>query len=316
MTNLSDPSRYTLLGVPNNLAGNTKADLAIRAGDSFPFPFKRNRDLLELQFKNMTDTMSIFSEIDFTGTYTDDVNTDGDTAPYNLFPTSNATNGGFALHGNKATKYVVPTSSYTFFNELKAAALVLNKTDAIIAGTELGGFDTHNNQGGVTGTHANLQRNIAWAMYALKKYFTKYSDKVKWQDIVVITLSEFGRTTIQNGSGGTDHAEANVMFVAGGAVKGYGKGNPSGVFAGSPNDPAQPWVPGATGSMFLASKRYLQRAVDYRSVLGKLIRDHLGATQDQLNRIIPGYAVPGENLKAGGKSSVDNVTIIGEPPIV
>ncbi len=318
MTNLSDPTRYSLLGVPNTAAGNTKADLAIRAGDAIPFPLKRNRDLLELQFQNMTDTMNVFASIDFSGTYTDDVNTDGDTAPYNLFPTSNATNGGYALHANSATKYVVPTGAYPFFNELKAAALVLNKTDAIIAGTEMGGFDTHNNQGGVTGTHANLQRSIAWSMYALKKYFTKYSDKVKWEDLVIVTLSEFGRTTVQNGSVGTDHAEANVMFVAGGAVKGYQKGNSSGVFGASPNDQV-PWVPGPAstkGTMFGASGRYLQRAIDYRSVLGKVIRDHLGASQDQLNRIIPGYAVPGEALKSGGLSTVDKTAIMGELPLV
>src|SRR5678816_262313 len=111
------------------------------------------------------------------------------------------------------------------------------------------------------------------AMYALKKYFTKYSDKVKWDDLVVITLSEFGRTTAENGTNGTDHAEANVMFVTGGAIKGYGKANSSGVYGASPND-GLPWIPGpasAKGSMFGASGRYLQRAVDYRSILGKLI---------------------------------------------
>ena len=42
--------------------------------------------------------------------------------------------------------------------------------------------------------------------------------------------------------------------------------------------------------MYAADSRYLLRAVDYRSVLGKLVRDHLGASQEQLNRIIPGYA--------------------------
>lgn len=318
MTNLSDPSRYSLLGVPNTAAGNIKADLEIRMGDSFPFPSKRNRDLLELQFQNMTDTMDLFAQIDFSGTYTDDTNTDGDTAPYNLFPTTNAQNGGYALHANSATKYVVPTGSYGFFNELKSAALVLNKSNAIIAGTELGGFDTHNNQGAATGQHANLQRTIGWAMYALKKYFTKYSDKVKWEDLVVITLSEFGRTSVQNDSGGTDHAEANVMFLAGGAIKGYQKGNSTGVFGGSPND-SIPWVPGpqaAGGSMFGASQRYLKRAIDYRSVLGKLIRDHLGASQDQLNRIIPGYADPRESLQNSGTSAIDKTAIMGEVPIV
>ena len=315
MTNLSDPSRYSLLGVPNTIAGNTKADNALRAGNALEFPWKRNRDLLELQYKNMTDTMNVFASIDFRGTYVDDVNTDGDTAPYNLFPTANAQNGGYALHANDPTKYVVPTGSYGFFDDLKAAALVLNKTDAIIAGTEIGGFDTHSNQGGVTGTHANLQRSIGWAMYALKKYFTKYNDKAKWEDVVVITLSEFGRTTIQNSDVGTDHAEANVMFVAGGAVKGYNKGNTNGVFGASPSD-SVPWQIGPTGSMFQASSRYLKRAVDYRSILGKLIRDHLGASQEQLNRIIPGYAVPTEFLKNGGTSTKDGVKIMGELPIV
>ena len=197
----------------------------------------------------------------------------------------------------------------------------MNKTDAIIAGTEMGGFDTHNNQGSVNGAHANLQKRIAWAMYALKKYFAKYADKTSWKDVVVITLSEFGRTTIQNNSAGTDHAEAGVMFVAGGGVKGFGKSaNGSGVFGCHPSDKYNgqlvPWQVGQTGSMFQASSRYLKRAVDYRSVLGELIRDHLGATQPQLDRIIPGYAAAGERLKTGGVVTKDNTAIAGELDLV
>ncbi len=194
---------------------------------------------------------------------------------------------------------------------------MLNKTDAIISGTSLDGFDTHNNQGSVTGQHPNLQRTIAWAMYSLQKYFTQNADKLTWDNLVVVTLSEFGRTTIENSTGGTDHAEAGVMFIAGGNVKGYAAGR-SGVFGCSPND-SIPWVTGQTAgasSMFGADSRYLKRAYDYRSVLGKLIRDHLGASQDQVNRIIPGYAIAGENLKAGGRSSKDGVNIIGEPDII
>ena len=117
-----------------------------------------------------------------------------------------------------------------FFARLKAAALVLNKTGAFIAGTELGGFDTHEGQGGVTGTHPNLNRAIGWAVYALRKYFTRYGKggpnaeadaQVSWDDVVVVTLSEFGRTTVENADLGTDHAEAGLMFMAGGAIKGY-----------------------------------------------------------------------------------------------
>jgi uncharacterized protein (DUF1501 family) len=314
MTNLSDPSRYSLLGIPNG-TGDAKADAALRAGNSYPFPPKRSRDLLELQYKNMQDTMSIFESIDFSVNYTDDVNTDGDAGPYNLFPNSNAQNGGFAFNGNNAAKYVVPTGSYGFFQNLKSAAIVLNKTDAIIAGTQLDGFDTHSNQGGITGSHSNLQRSIGWAMYALKKYFTKYADKASWNDVVVITLSEFGRTTDENSDAGTDHAEAGLMFVAGGGVKGFNKGNPSGVFGASPSDRI-PWQPGKPGSMYGVSSRYLRRAIDYRSVLGKVIRDHLGASQEQLNRIIPGYAVPAEFLRNGGLSARDGTQIMGEVPVV
>jgi uncharacterized protein (DUF1501 family) len=192
---------------------------------------------------------------------------------------------------------------------------VLNKTDAIIAGTQLDGFDTHSNQGAAAGSHSNLQKSSGWSMYALKQYFTQYADKVNWNNLVVVTLSEFGRTTVENSDAGTDHAEAGVMFVAGGAVKGYNKGNTSGVFGGSTSDTV-PWVAGSTGSMFGASSRYLKRAYDYRSVLGKVIRDHLGASQDQLNRIIPGYTVTGESLKSGGVSTKDGTTIMGEPPVV
>ena len=70
-----------------------------------------------------------------------------------------------------------------------------------------------------------------------------------------------------------------------------------------------------SGSMFGASQRYLKRAIDYRSVLGEIIRDHLGATPQQLRRIIPGYAVEAENLEGGGPS-VDTTPIMGELGIV
>ena len=317
MTNLTDPNRYNLLGLPNTTDGNNKADRALLNANAFPSPSKNNRDLLGLQYKNLTDTLSIFAALNFTeagNTFTDDAATDND-APYYLFPTSNAKNGGYALHANDPQKYVVDTGSYGFFNNLKAAAVILNNTDAIVAGTELGGFDTHSVQGQVTGAHPNLQRRIAWAMYGLRKYFQKYSNKATWNNLVVITLSEFGRTSIENSDRGTDHAEAGVMFLAGGGVKGYNKGNPSGVFGCHPSD-SVPWVAGQTGSMFGTGGRYLKRAYDYRSILGKIIRDHLGATQNQLNFIIPGYVDTREKLQTGGTSTIDNTPIMGEPNVV
>jgi uncharacterized protein (DUF1501 family) len=248
----------------------------------------------------------------------DNEDTDGDR-PYSLFPTTNAKNGGYTRN-NDPLKYVVPTSSYTHFNNLKAASIVLNKTPALVTGVSLDGWDTHNNQGAATGSQANLLRQVAWSIYALKKYFTQYADQCRWEDLVVVTLSEFGRTTVENSNGGTDHAEAGVMFVAGGGVKGFQAGSlggvqRSGVFNCGGTDPI-PWQTGQNGTMFQSTGRYLKRATDYRSVLGKLIRDHLGATQPQLDRVIPGYASAKESLKTRGIQTKDGTEVIGEPDLV
>ncbi|MBM3877000.1 MAG: DUF1501 domain-containing protein [Verrucomicrobia bacterium] len=344
MTNLTDPLRYDLLGIPNTSTNaNAKAFGAVTNAAPFAFPDKLNRQLLSLQYANMTSTLQIFAAIDFTengNTFLDDTALDGESAPYHLFPTTSAKNGGYAMHGNDTNKYVVPSNSAALFSNLKAAALILNRTDAIVAGTEFGGFDTHSAQGGATGAHANLQRQVAWALYSLRKFFRIYGKggaqemagaQIGWNDLVIVTLSEFGRTTIENNSTGTDHAEGGGMLVAGGAVKGYGKpGATTGVFGCHTSD-SVPWVNGpagaapanATGSMFGISNRYLKRAYDYRSVLGRIIRQHLGATQTQLNRIIPGYANESqEHLLSGGtvaspiESGSTTTAIMGEPDLL
>ena len=313
LTNMSDPTRYELWGTPTP-TGDQKLMTSILNGDQARFADKRSRPLLQLSYENVVSTLNLFGTIDFTedgNTFVDDVATDGGTAHYYLFPTTTVKNGG----GTPAN-YVVDVAASSFFQQLKGAALILNHTDAIIAGTEMGGFDTHNNQGGVTGTHADLQSRIGWAIYALRKYFKNNANRVNWDNLVVVTLTEFGRTTVQNSNNGTDHAEAGLMWIAGGGVKGYGKaGRTSGLLGGHPSDPI-PWTTGTGGSMYGVAGRYLQRAVDFRSVLGEVIRDHLGATQAQLNRIIPGYAAPGENLLSGGTSSVDGTSIMGEVDVI
>ncbi|MEO6036004.1 MAG: DUF1501 domain-containing protein [Verrucomicrobiota bacterium] len=335
LTNLSDPTRFKLLGIPNSAAGQLKATNNILAANKFTFPDKKSRGLLNLQYQNMASVFDLINP----ALFSDAQNTFKDANGNYLFPTSNAKNG----NGSGVANYVVDTGAYGFFTNLKAAALILNETDAIIAGTELGGFDTHNDQitnnptaatfDPFSGAHANLQKRVGWAIYALRHFFMNYADKATWNNTVVVTLSEFGRTTVQNDTFGTDHAEGGAMFVAGGTIKGYNKrsAGSTGIYGCHTSDAyngvAVPWVPGAatgtTGSMFGASSRYLKRAVDYRSVLGELIRDHLGATQPQLDRIIPGYAVTGEKLRLGGvtgassaTSKTDGTTIAGELDLV
>jgi hypothetical protein len=244
------------------------------------------------------------------------------------------------------TTYRVGSNGYGFMNNIRTCAQLLNNTDAIISGTEIGGWDTHTAQvsmfpdpvtGVMTsaphlGGQANLLRRVAAAYYGLWRYFTLYGKggpneipgaKVGWNDVVVVTMSEFGRTSQENDSQGTDHGESSAMYVAGGAVNGgvYGcdlSTNAKLITASNPTGLNwQVGTGGKNGSLYSADANvgYLRRTIDYRSVLGEIIRDHLGATQNQLNRIIPAYAnEAGEKLLNGGL--VATVPILGELGIV
>ena len=326
LTNLSDPTRYNLLSIPTP-TGDAKADAALFGANAYPFPEKMSRELLALQYQNLQNTLGQFAAMDFSetgNTFQDDAATDNDSdwadahggKGYYLFPTTNDKNGGWRRPDNstRADKYVIDPGQQSFFRNLKAAALVLNHTPAIIAGTELGGFDTHNNQGKLTGAQPNLLRTIGWALYALRKYFQNHAGQASWQNLVVVTLSEFGRTTVENSTAGTDHAEASVMFLAGGAVKGRGKGNSTGVFNCGGSTDLVPWATGAAGSMFAVQGGYLKRATDFRSVLGEIVRTHLGATDAQMQAIVPGYQTEPElgARRVAAASSIDGTPITGE----
>ncbi|HOW68591.1 MAG TPA: DUF1501 domain-containing protein, partial [Verrucomicrobiota bacterium] len=89
-------------------------------------------------------------------------------------------------------------------------------------------------------------------------------------------MTEFGRTSRENGSGGTDHADSSVLFIAGGAVKG-------GVY----NCDATSWK---SGDMFSKNNRYLARRTDFRPVFGEILTRHFGDNPALLDEIMPGYS--------------------------
>jgi uncharacterized protein (DUF1501 family) len=135
-----------------------------------------------------------------------------------------------------------------------------------IAFTEIQGWDTHVNQGGVKGQMANRLKDLA---ESLATFHRDLGDRV--EDVVLITLSEFGRTARENGNRGTDHGHANVMFALGGPVRGgkvYGR-----------------W-PGLAPEV-LYEGRDLDLTTDFRTVCGEVISRHLG--QKDLSKIFPGF---------------------------
>jgi uncharacterized protein (DUF1501 family) len=131
---------------------------------------------------------------------------------------------------------------------------------------DTGGWDNHVNEGGAQGQMANLLRELGQGLAA---FHQDLGDRM--EDVVVVTMSEFGRTAHENGNRGTDHGHANCMFVMGGPVKGgkvYGK-----------------WPGLAPGQ--LNEGRDLTLTTDFRSVLGEVIAGHLGA--GNLHSVFPGF---------------------------
>src|SRR5277367_1715151 len=131
---------------------------------------------------------------------------------------------------------------------------------------DCGGWDNHVNEGGVQGQLSNLLKDMSQGLGA---FHQDMGDRM--QDVVVVTMSEFGRTAKENGNRGTDHGHANCMFVMGGDVKGgrvYGN-----------------W-PGLADHQ-LNEGRDLALTTDFRSVLGEVLVKHVGVTD--LKTVFPGF---------------------------
>ena len=145
----------------------------------------------------------------------------------------------------------------------QVAQLIKADVGVELAFADVGGWDHHVNE---PGQLANLLREYGQALSA---FWTDMGDGM--EDVVLVTMSEFGRTAHENGDRGTDHGHANCMFVLGGAVYGgkvYGR-----------------W-PGLAREQ-LYQNRDLALTSDFRDVLGELVARHLG--NPSVETIFPGY---------------------------
>jgi uncharacterized protein (DUF1501 family) len=136
-----------------------------------------------------------------------------------------------------------------------------------VAFTDVGGWDTHVNEGNQQGQLGNLLRQFSNSIAALATDLGQRMD-----DVVILTMSEFGRTARENGNRGTDHGHANAMFVVGNSVRG---GKVYGDWPGLKSDQ-------------LYEGRDLALTTDFRDVFGEIAQKHLGA--GNLKSIFPGYA--------------------------
>ena len=135
-------------------------------------------------------------------------------------------------------------------------------------------WDTHTNQGGARGQLANFLGTFSQAIAAFATDLGKRMD-----DVLLLTMSEFGRTARENGSRGTDHGHGNAMLVLGNSVKG---GKVYGDWKGLRSDQ-------------LNEGRDLAVTTDFRDVFAEVSQKHLGARD--LKSIFPNYSVEASKFK-------------------
>ena len=133
------------------------------------------------------------------------------------------------------------------------ARLIKGRLGARVYHVSIGGFDTHASQGSVFGTHANLLRTLAEAVQA---FLADLDAADGFDDVLVMTFSEFGRRVEQNGSHGTDHGTAAPMFLFGGVT--------GGVYGTDPN------------LSDLDADGNLKFEIDFRSVYATALQDWFG----------------------------------------
>ena len=139
---------------------------------------------------------------------------------------------------------------------------------------DVGGWDTHVNEGAAQGALANNLASLGRGLQAFSQSLGS-----EWKNTVVVVLSEFGRTFRENGNRGTDHGHGTVYWVLGGGING-------GMVAGEQR---------AVDRAALLQDRDFPVLNDYRAVLGGMFRTLWRLSPDQSGRIFP--QVPPKDLK-------------------
>lgn len=133
---------------------------------------------------------------------------------------------------------------------------------------DVGGWDTHVNQGAATGYLADRLGELGRGLAG----FSEEIGPAMWRDTVVVVISEFGRTFRENGDRGTDHGHGSVYWVMGGGING-------GRMAGEQIQVAQ-----AT----LFQNRDYPVLTDYRAFFAGLVQRVYGLQQPSIERIFAG----------------------------
>lgn len=170
-----------------------------------------------------------------------------------------------ALNDNGRSRVQYPQSSLA--SGLQGIAQLIHTDVGLrVAFLSVGGWDTHQNQGAAQGQLGKKLSKLGAAVAAFREDLAE-----RLADVVLVSMTEFGRTVRQNGTGGTDHGHGSVMMALGGAVRGgkvYGQ-----------------WPGLAPDALY--ERRDLAITTDYRDVLSEIVASHLGVRDTR--RVFPGF---------------------------
>lgn len=163
----------------------------------------------------------------------------------------------------------------TFGRQLRDVAHIIRSGLGLeVATVDIGGWDTHDDQGGGGGATMAQGARLAEFSGGIRAFYNDLG--LLMSNVVLVTCTEFGRTVYQNASGGTDHGKASVWFVLGGGVKG-------GLYHGAAG------FPSSLIDANLDSGRYIRPTVEFRDLFSDVLVRHFGLNATELNSVFPGH---------------------------
>jgi len=248
-------------GFMSRLAAQLQGARAISFTDALPVAFRGTNDIPNLSLKGTGKPVfdqrqaSILTAM-YAGTHLQSAVSDGLELRQQVSET-------MAQELQEANRNAVTAKGF----ELEAQRIARLMRDQYRLGfLDVGGWDTHVNQGAAEGALATNLSNLGKGLAAFAQEIGN-----EWQNTVVVVISEFGRTFRENGNRGSDHGHGSVYWVLGGSIKG--------------KRVVGEQVPVSFGSLF--QNRDFPVLNDYRAVLGGLFQRLWSLSAEQLQTVFP-----------------------------
>ncbi len=244
------------------LAGKLSGAAPIAFTDSLPLAFKGDAGIASISMQRVgkspfDDAQTAALRAMYTGTHLEAAVTEGLELQQQMAQ-------AMQEEMQAANRGAITTKGFELTAERMAR---LMRTQYRLGFVDVGGWDTHVNEGAARGA---LASNLTSLGLGLASFAQSLGDE--WNNTVVFVLSEFGRTFRENGNGGTDHGHGSVYWVLGGRING-------GRIAGE-----QVRVTHDT----LFQNRDYPVLNDYRGILAGLFAGMWGLGAQQLEAIFPG----------------------------